>query len=162
MERIIANETEKKALFIQGLDKTYRSGVQAVKGVNFIVEEGEVHALLGPNGAGKTTTIKSILGFINYKGDIKANYRIYYLPLDFKLSQGLEYLSAQRDKEKLIILTEDETAIETLRGETDTQEVIPNLEIFCNLFTAIVCPHRSTAHWCKLFLQPVFTFFRLV
>lgn len=282
MERIIANESEKKALLIQGLDKTYRRGVHAVKGVDFTVEEGEVHALLGPNGAGKTTTIKSILGFINYKGDIKvfqedidsvranvafvpedksfyefmtpevaikvckriidqfdpntafefmrrfnlpmkkkikgfshgmktalylslclaqksslyifdeptwgldpirrddvleiirnlvidgktvlytshiisevekitdrisimfdgkilfsgytddikANYRIYYLPLDFKLPQELEYLSAKRDKEKLIVLTGDETAIETLRGEADTQEVIPNLEIF--------------------------------
>ncbi|MCI0471239.1 MAG: ATP-binding cassette domain-containing protein, partial [Candidatus Aminicenantes bacterium] len=35
---------------------------QAVKGVSFTVEEGEVFGLLGPNGAGKTTTISMLTG----------------------------------------------------------------------------------------------------
>jgi ABC-2 type transport system ATP-binding protein len=42
---------------VQGLAKTYPGGVQAVRGVNFAVDAGEVFALLGPNGAGKTTTV---------------------------------------------------------------------------------------------------------
>ncbi len=46
-----------KALSIQKLVKTYKNGVQALKGIDFEVEEGEFCALLGPNGAGKTTTI---------------------------------------------------------------------------------------------------------
>jgi ABC-2 type transport system ATP-binding protein len=46
-----------KALSIQQLTKTYKNGVQALKGIDFEVEEGEFCALLGPNGAGKTTTI---------------------------------------------------------------------------------------------------------
>ena len=46
-----------KALSIQGLAKTYRNGVQALKGIDLDVEEGEFFALLGPNGAGKTTAI---------------------------------------------------------------------------------------------------------
>ena len=37
-------------------------GVQALQGVNFDVEGGEVHCLLGPNGAGKSTLIKCISG----------------------------------------------------------------------------------------------------
>jgi ABC-2 type transport system ATP-binding protein len=41
----------------EGLTKTYPGGVEAVKGVTFAVEPGEVFGLLGPNGAGKSTTV---------------------------------------------------------------------------------------------------------
>lgn len=50
-----------------GLRKTFRdrkTPVEAVKGVSFSVEQGEMIGLLGPNGAGKTTTIKCILGLV--------------------------------------------------------------------------------------------------
>src|SRR4026209_1846067 len=35
--------------------------VEAVRGVSFAIEEGELFGLLGPNGAGKTTTIKMLI-----------------------------------------------------------------------------------------------------
>ena len=44
-------------LDVQDLVKQY-SDVQAVDGISFIVNEGEVFAFLGPNGAGKTTTVE--------------------------------------------------------------------------------------------------------
>jgi ABC-2 type transport system ATP-binding protein len=42
---------------VRALRKTYPGGVEAVKGIDFAVEPGEVFGLLGPNGAGKSTTI---------------------------------------------------------------------------------------------------------
>ncbi|TMK98325.1 MAG: ATP-binding cassette domain-containing protein [Actinobacteria bacterium] len=45
------------AVEVSGLSKTYASGVEAVRGIDFRVAPGEVFGLLGPNGAGKSTTI---------------------------------------------------------------------------------------------------------
>jgi ABC-2 type transport system ATP-binding protein len=42
---------------VRQLRKVYRGGVEAVKGIDFDVRDGEVFGLLGPNGAGKSTTI---------------------------------------------------------------------------------------------------------
>jgi ABC-2 type transport system ATP-binding protein len=50
------------AVDVAGLRKSYGE-VQAVRGVSFTVEHGEIFALLGPNGAGKTTTLEILEGF---------------------------------------------------------------------------------------------------
>src|SRR6185369_14335949 len=49
-------------LEVVNLTKTYDNNVQAVKGVSFTVNKGEVFGILGPNGAGKTTTLEMIEG----------------------------------------------------------------------------------------------------
>ncbi|WP_346993108.1 ABC transporter ATP-binding protein [Alteromonas gracilis] len=54
-----------KALDIKGLQKTYKGGVQALKGVDLTVEQGDFFALLGPNGVGKSTTIGIISSLVN-------------------------------------------------------------------------------------------------
>jgi ABC-2 type transport system ATP-binding protein len=46
-----------KALTIENLVKRYSNGLEALKGIDLRVEEGDFYALLGPNGAGKSTTI---------------------------------------------------------------------------------------------------------
>ncbi|EDP7783467.1 ABC transporter ATP-binding protein [Listeria monocytogenes] len=53
------------ALEIKGLRKIYSTGVEALRGVDLTVEEGDFYALLGPNGAGKSTTIGIITSLVN-------------------------------------------------------------------------------------------------
>jgi branched-chain amino acid transport system ATP-binding protein len=58
-------------LKIKGLKVAY-GGIQAVKGVDFEVREGELVSLIGSNGAGKTTTMKAITGSLPINdGDIE-------------------------------------------------------------------------------------------
>jgi len=54
-----------KAIEINALTKTYKSGHSALKNVDLSIEKGEIFALLGPNGAGKTTLISIICGIVN-------------------------------------------------------------------------------------------------
>ncbi|WNL41812.1 ABC transporter ATP-binding protein [Halomonas sp. PAMB 3264] len=50
---------------IEGLNKTYEGGFQALKHVDLSIQRGEIFALLGPNGAGKTTLISLVCGLVN-------------------------------------------------------------------------------------------------
>jgi len=52
------------ALEIKNLNKTYASGVVALKGIDLKVSEGDFFALLGPNGAGKSSTIGIIASLV--------------------------------------------------------------------------------------------------
>ena len=65
------NTTAKQPILsIKGLQVAY-GGIQAVKGVDMDVYEGELVTLIGANGAGKTTTLKAITGILPYKsGDV--------------------------------------------------------------------------------------------
>jgi ABC-2 type transport system ATP-binding protein len=56
------------ALSLKNLTKTYKNGVQALKGIDLDVEEGDFFALLGPNGAGKTTAIGIVTSLVNKSG----------------------------------------------------------------------------------------------
>jgi ABC-2 type transport system ATP-binding protein len=56
------------ALVIKDLRKVYRNGVEALKGIDLKVREGDFFALLGPNGAGKTTAIGIVTSLIRKSG----------------------------------------------------------------------------------------------
>lgn len=53
------------ALQVQNLRKTYKNGVEALRGVDLEVGEGDFFALLGPNGAGKSTLIGIVSSLVN-------------------------------------------------------------------------------------------------
>jgi len=67
----MAEKSNKVLLQVKGLKVAY-GGIQAVKGVDFEVREGELVSLIGSNGAGKTTTMKAITGTLGMNdGDIE-------------------------------------------------------------------------------------------
>ena len=77
-----------QALSIRGLTKTYRNGVQALRGVDLDVEQGDFFALLGPNGAGKTTLIGIITSLVNKTAGTAS---VFGYDLDTQLErQGVE------------------------------------------------------------------------
>jgi ABC-2 type transport system ATP-binding protein len=56
------------ALEIDDLRKTYKNGVEALKGISLAVEEGDFFALLGPNGAGKSTLMGIVSSLVTASG----------------------------------------------------------------------------------------------
>ncbi|HKB82891.1 MAG TPA: ABC transporter ATP-binding protein [Burkholderiales bacterium] len=57
-------------LDVKALKVAY-GGINAVKGLDLSVAEGEMVALIGANGAGKTTTLKAICGLLHYHGTVQ-------------------------------------------------------------------------------------------
>ncbi|GAB1623232.1 ABC transporter ATP-binding protein [Agarivorans albus] len=78
-----------QALAIQGLKKTYPGGVQAVKGFDLVVEQGDFFALLGPNGAGKSTSIGVITSLVNKSA---GSVKIFGHDIDTDLEAAKSYV----------------------------------------------------------------------
>lgn len=57
------NDASRYAIYVENLKKDF-NGINALKGVSFVVERGDIFGYLGPNGAGKTTTIRILLGLL--------------------------------------------------------------------------------------------------
>jgi branched-chain amino acid transport system ATP-binding protein len=57
-------------LQVRGLTVAY-GGINAVKGIDLTVNQGELVALIGANGAGKTTTLKAICGLLHHGGSVR-------------------------------------------------------------------------------------------
>jgi manganese/iron transport system ATP-binding protein/manganese/zinc/iron transport system ATP- binding protein len=78
---------------VRGLAGGYRAGVDALSGVSFAAEPGEVVAVLGPNGGGKSTLFRALLGELpQRRGSVELSGRPAYVPqtqrarLDFPVS----------------------------------------------------------------------------
>jgi|TARA_B110000879_G_scaffold107646_1_gene144667 ABC-2 type transport system ATP-binding protein len=77
------------ALEISHLEKVYKGGFHALKGINLTVEQGDFFALLGPNGAGKSTAIGIITSLVNKtQGQVK----VFGHDIDKELEKAKTYL----------------------------------------------------------------------
>ena len=93
-------------VIVQDLEKKYRSGTHAVKGINFNVRKREIFGMLGPNGAGKTTTLQmmgTLLGITEGKikildYDVSTESSLVRENIGFALQEaGLDSLSTVRE-----------------------------------------------------------------
>ena len=88
-------------IHVQGLEKSY-GNLEALKGVSFDVERGEIVGCLGPNGAGKSTTMKILTGYLVpdsgscrvagievTPGDPSSRRSVGYLPESTPLYRGM-------------------------------------------------------------------------
>jgi len=78
-------------LKVEGLKKSY-GRVEALRGIDFQVEEGEIFALIGPNGAGKTTTLRIVATLLS-PSDGKVELRGYDVKKHpEKIRENISYL----------------------------------------------------------------------
>jgi len=107
-------------LKIKGLQVNY-GGIQAVKGIDLEVAQGELVTLIGANGAGKTTTMKAITGLKPYTiGDIEyMGESIKGVPPHLLLKRGLAMVPEGRGIFSRMSIVENMQMGAYLRNDTD-------------------------------------------
>jgi branched-chain amino acid transport system ATP-binding protein len=107
-------------LKVKGLQVNY-GGIQAVKGIDLEVAQGELVTLIGANGAGKTTTMKAITGLKAYgAGDIEyMGQSIKGLPAHELLKRGLAMVPEGRGIFARMSIIENMQMGAYLRNDTD-------------------------------------------
>ena len=93
--------TPSRPLIVDGLTKTYPGGVQAVRGISFEVEPGEIFGLLGPNGAGKTTTLGVLTTLVRPTGGraLVAGLDVTREPLAVRRAMGVVFQDSVLDND---------------------------------------------------------------
>ncbi len=103
---------------VKGLFKNEKQYVQAVKGISFDIELGELIGFLGPNGAGKTTTLKMLSGILHpTSGSAKV---LGYYPWDHEDAYKMKIAMVMGQKSQLWW---DLPAMETFLLNQDIYEI---------------------------------------
>ena len=112
------------AIELQQLRKTFRSPsglVEAVSGIDVVIEPGEVVAFLGPNGAGKTTTLDMVLGLT---GPTSGTVRVCDLKPRDAIRQGMVGAVLQAGG-----LLRDMSVSETIQAIAALQDATSRIEV---------------------------------
>jgi len=125
---------------VEDLRKTYGE-VEAVRGLSFTVEPGEVLGLVGPNGAGKTTTLRTIAGILRPSSGrvlvsghdivddpVGAKGHLAYVPDDPRLFENLTVIDHLRFMARLYRVADGEERIPRLLDEfelADKEDTLP-------------------------------------
>ena len=83
------HSTATPALVVDNLQKTYRNGVEALKGVSLTVQPGDFFALLGPNGAGKSTLIGILSSLVNSTG---GDAKVFGISVNKQRSEAMQLI----------------------------------------------------------------------
>src|SRR5436190_11905071 len=97
---ISAAKHARAVIEVRGLRKTFPGGVEAVKGIDFDVGDGEVFGLLGPNGAGKSTTVGMLTTTIRPTGGSAriVGYDVVEAPLRVRAASAVVFQESVLDR----------------------------------------------------------------
>ncbi len=131
-------------LEIENLE-VYYGAINALKGISFSVEQGEIIALIGANGAGKTTTLHTITGLVPAKrGSVKLNGTdITKIPAHKIVSMGMAHVPEGR--RVFAQLTVYENLMLGAYTRKDKAEIAGTLERVYERFPRLKERHKQTA-----------------
>jgi len=117
----MAAETAPFVMEATGIVKSF-SGVQALRGIDFRVRRGDIHALLGQNGAGKSTLVK-ILNGVHPAGSFEGSIRVDGRPCSFPTPgdarrQGVAYVPQEIEVFEQLTVAENVFAGQTGLGRS--------------------------------------------
>ncbi len=139
---------------VQSLHKQYGS-INAVNGVNFEVNRGEILGFLGPNGAGKSTTMKMITGFIRpTSGTVLVdNIDVQKHPVSVK--ERIGYMPESGPVYGEMTVEEFLTFIAEVRGFDDATTKEDQIDRVCDLCRLNSVRHQSIETLSKGYKQRV-------
>ncbi len=125
--------------------EVYYGAINALKGISFNVEQGEIIALIGANGAGKTTTLHTITGLVPAKrGSVKLNGKdITKIPAHKIVSMGMAHVPEGR--RVFAQLTVYENLMLGAYTRKDKAEIAGTLERVYERFPRLKERHKQTA-----------------
>lgn len=117
-------------LNVEGLESGY-DGAVVLRGVSFVMEEGETLALLGRNGTGKTTLLNTLVGVTHrYKGDVRlSGESMVKLAPHKRARAGVGWVPQERNIFKSLTVHENLTSVARHGHWTPTRvyEMFPRL-----------------------------------